>query len=82
MRRFCGNSASSLANTILSILHPVTTVLEEFDERRQKRDADTQQHAELDDQFLLQFLHVVSQGKFQFLQRLSVGGLVLLKLVF
>ena len=51
--------------------------LEEFDERRQERDASGYERAELDGQLVFHFLHVVRQGKFQFLKRLPVGGLLL-----
>ena len=67
--------------------------LQEFNKRRQNSGADAEQYAQLDGQLLFHFLDVafqfvfgylkfMFQGEFQFLQRLSVGGLVLVKLVF
>ena len=66
---------------------------EEFVEHRQNGDADDHDGAEFDGQFLLHFLDIAFQfafvgfklmfeGEFQFLQRLFVGGFVLVKLVF
>ena len=67
--------------------------LEKFNERRQNGDANAEQYAQLDGQLLFHFLDVafqfvfgylklMFQGEFQFFQRLPVGGLVLVKLVF
>ena len=66
---------------------------EEFVEHRQNGDADDHDGAELDGELLFHFMDVafqfgfggvklMFQGEFQFLQRLFVGGLVLLKLMF